>query len=348
MAKGAAHAQATMIAEETDMPAVCGSLQSLTRSWSRAASISASPLVPHDQQLLLRYSQSTQRSSFASDSTTAAGGRFSNDDAPQSDLWGGRWSTTKNAHLEGPNDYGTSGVKFIDATRQSPPSIDEGITLLTRLPQSASELCTRHSTFAQTVFNTMNLILGMGVLGSPLAFKHAGLLFGLLLFTWSAVTTLWTARMIDKCLDQDSSIESFADLAFAACGHRVRVAVMVLVAVELTAASVGQINLFADGARAFIEGSSDVTWKVFCGVAFVPLSCAPLRYLGISSALSVFCFFAGKGRPFGRGDIRNANFYAHSRRDCDRSGFDEAGGTWISSLTSAYVDFTQRMGRCAV
>ena len=333
------------------MLAVYGSLQSLTRSWSRAASITASPLGPHDQQARLRHSQSRRRLSFASDSTvTTAGGRFSNDDASQSDPWGRRWSstTTENPSLAGPRDDGISRVKSIDATRASRHSLDENSALLTKRPQPTRELHTTHSTFAQTVFNMMNLILGMGLLGLPLAFRNAGLLFGLVLFIWSAMTTMWTARMIGKCLVHDSDIDSFAAFAYAAYGPRARIAVMVLVAIELAAASIGQIILFADGAQLFVEGSSDVMWKVLCGVAFIPLSCAPLRYLGFSSALSVFCFLASKRKSSERGAITNANEYAHSHRDCDRGGFNEARGAWISSLTIADLIFTQRMGRRAV
>lgn len=342
----------TMAEEESDTLAVYGSLQSLTSSWSRAASFSVSPLIPYDQQSLLRSSQSRHRPSVASHSTTATSvaARFPGY-GPQSDPWGRRRSaTSESAHPLAPSDHGVSEGTAGDATAKPRPSIDEGTALLAGLPPPSIDepYYARHSTFAQTVFNTLNLLLGVGLLGMPLAFGHAGLLLGLVILTWSGMTTLWTGRMIDRCLSHDSSIKSYGDLAFAARGSRARVAVMVLVAIELTASSIGQIILFADGAQTFINGSSDIAWKVLCGVVFIPLSCAPLHYLGISSALSVFCFFASKGRSLERQDIINADDDTHSRRDGVGGRLDEACGSWVSSLTSARVNLSQRLDSRAI
>jgi hypothetical protein len=80
-----------------------------------------------------------------------------------------------------------SGGLSNDAAERLPPAIDETTSLLKGVVPSARKLYLARSSLAQTVFNMINLILGVGILSLPLAFKHAGLLLGLLLFTGSAV-----------------------------------------------------------------------------------------------------------------------------------------------------------------
>ena len=275
--------------EKDSAEPVDSSFQSLARSWSRAASFPVAELMPFDQQTLLAPSPLSRRASNAYSCMTET------EKAPVLD--GSNAGLSWSLLVEDARADKFSRPAY-DAADRLFSAIDETTALLSKPLTSAHALHRSRSSTPQTVFNLINLTLGIGFLGIPLALKHAGLLPGLLIFTASAVVTLWTARMIERCLNHDPGLRTYGDLACAAFGPRARVVVTMLVAVELTTASVGQIILFSDGIKILLGGQTDAVWKVICGAAFIPLSFAPLRYLGVSSALSVFCFFISKSGPW--------------------------------------------------
>ncbi|EOD44197.1 Amino acid transporter transmembrane [Neofusicoccum parvum] len=102
------------------------------------------------------------------------------------------------------------------------------------------------STLPQTIFNSVNVLIGIGLLSLPLAIKYSGWVIGILFFVFAAITTQYTAKLLAKCLDVDNSLITFADLAYVSFGHRARVAVSILFTLELLASFV--IMVFVDGA----------------------------------------------------------------------------------------------------
>ncbi|CBF77872.1 hypothetical protein AN8854.2 [Aspergillus nidulans FGSC A4] len=78
------------------------------------------------------------------------------------------------------------------------------------------------STVPQTVFNSVNVLIGVGLLSLPLAMKHAGWLFGLTFLLFAAIATSYTAKILAKCLDVDRGLVTYADLAYISFGHRAR------------------------------------------------------------------------------------------------------------------------------
>ena len=57
------------------------------------------------------------------------------------------------------------------------------------------------STLPQTVFNSINVLIGVGLLALPLAMRYSGWVFGLLFLVFSALTTSYTAKILAKCAD---------------------------------------------------------------------------------------------------------------------------------------------------
>ncbi|GAT30641.1 vacuolar amino acid transporter 1 [Aspergillus luchuensis] len=102
------------------------------------------------------------------------------------------------------------------------------------------------STVPQTIFNSVNVLIGVGLLSLPLALKHAGWLLGLLFLLFAAVATNYTAKILAKCLDADRSIVTYADLAYISFGHHARLATSLLFCLELVGACVALVVLFAD------------------------------------------------------------------------------------------------------
>lgn len=147
------------------------------------------------------------------------------------------------------------------------------------------------STLPQTIFNSVNVLIGIGLLSLPLAFKYSGWIIGLPFFIFSAVITSYTAKLLAKCLDKDVSLISFADIAYVSFGSKARIAISLLFTLELLATCVALVVLFADTLHSLISGLSIIGWKVVCGVIVIPLSFAPLRLLSFTSILGILCCF---------------------------------------------------------
>jgi vesicular inhibitory amino acid transporter len=145
------------------------------------------------------------------------------------------------------------------------------------------------STLPQTIFNSVNVLVGVGLLSLPLAFKYSGWVIGMIFLAFSAVATSYTAKLLAKCLDVDSSLITFADLAYVSFGNRARIAVSVLFSLELLAACVALVVLFADSMDDLIPGWGLLAWKITCGFILIPLVFLPLRFLSFTSVLGVMC-----------------------------------------------------------
>jgi len=149
------------------------------------------------------------------------------------------------------------------------------------------------STLPQTIFNSVNVLIGVGLLALPLALRYSGWVFGILFFFFAASSTSYTAKLLAKCLDVDSSLITFADLAYVSFGTKARVATSILFSLELIATCVALVVLFADSLDALTDNSWGLTeWKIVCGIILVPLSFLPLRFLSFTSVLGILsCLF---------------------------------------------------------
>ncbi|KAL9623272.1 MAG: hypothetical protein Q9160_002379 [Pyrenula sp. 1 TL-2023] len=150
------------------------------------------------------------------------------------------------------------------------------------------------STLPQTVFNSVNVLIGVGLLSLPLGIKYAGWLIGLLFLVFSAVVTRYTARLLAICLDAEPTLVTYADVAYVSFGHKARLVTSLLFSLELVAACVALVVLFADSLDALVPGYGVMQWKLLCALILVPLNFLPLRLLSISSILGIFCCTACK------------------------------------------------------
>jgi solute carrier family 32 (vesicular inhibitory amino acid transporter) len=150
------------------------------------------------------------------------------------------------------------------------------------------------STLPQTIFNSVNVLVGVGLLSLPLALKYSGWIVGMVFLLFSVISTSYTAKLLAKCLDVDSSLITFADLAYVSFGNKARVAVSILFSLELLAACVALIVLFADSMNDLVPGLDIIGWKVVCGIILMPLAFLPLRLLSFTSILGVMCCFGSK------------------------------------------------------
>ncbi|KAI9877919.1 MAG: hypothetical protein M1830_002436 [Pleopsidium flavum] len=147
------------------------------------------------------------------------------------------------------------------------------------------------STFPQTVFNSVNVLIGVGLLSLPLGMRYAGWLIGMGYLLFSAAITSYTASILAKCLDVDNSLVTFADLAYISFGSKARIATSILFSLEIMAACVALVILFSDSLDALIPGWGVVEWKIVCGIILIPLGFVPLRLLSFTSVLGILSCF---------------------------------------------------------
>jgi len=150
------------------------------------------------------------------------------------------------------------------------------------------------STVPQTIFNSVNVLIGIGLLSLPLAMKQAGWLLGLLFLVYSALTTSYTAKVLAKCLDVDRTLVTYADLAYISFGQQARLITSFLFCLELLGACVALVVLFADSLYALIPGLSILQWKIVCGIVLIPLNFLPLRFLSVTSILGIISCTSSK------------------------------------------------------
>ena len=151
------------------------------------------------------------------------------------------------------------------------------------------------STLPQTIFNSINVLIGVGLLSLPMGIKYAGWVCGIPALSACAAVTAYTAKLLARCMDQDASLTTFSDVAYISFGRNARVATSVLFTLELLAACVALIVLFADSLDLILPGLLTITqWKILCSVMLVPLNFLPLRLLSFTSVIGIMCCFGSE------------------------------------------------------
>ncbi|KAJ3341460.1 hypothetical protein HDU93_004861 [Gonapodya sp. JEL0774] len=104
------------------------------------------------------------------------------------------------------------------------------------------------STFAQTCFNAINILMGIGILSLPFAFALTSVAVGVTESIVLALVTNFTARILIRCMSDD--VQTYADLGHASFGPRGRISISILFIIELLTASVALVILASDSIQA--------------------------------------------------------------------------------------------------
>jgi vesicular inhibitory amino acid transporter len=176
------------------------------------------------------------------------------------------------------------------------PGKEQEPLLMKRVEEDGKVILTviGQSTLYQTVLNSTNVLIGVGLLTLPLGIKYAGWVVGLAFLTFSAIITKYTARQLGKCLDLDRSLITFADLAYISFGSGAQISIGILFTLELTAACVALFVLFGDSLDLLFPGWGVTEFKILLGIIMIPLSFVPLRLLGYTSSLGITCCLGGE------------------------------------------------------
>lgn len=143
------------------------------------------------------------------------------------------------------------------------------------------------STAPQTIFNSINVLIGVGLLALPVGLNLSGWYLGSFLLMVCAFSTYWTATLLSDCLDTDQTLMTYADLGFAAFGNRARLFISILFSIDLLGVGVSLIILFADSLNSLFPNISVITFKIIAFFVLTPLSFLPLRILSNISLLGI-------------------------------------------------------------
>ncbi|RKO97935.1 hypothetical protein CXG81DRAFT_11749 [Caulochytrium protostelioides] len=152
-------------------------------------------------------------------------------------------------------------------------------------------------TLAQTAFNAINMLLGIGVLAMPFAFRIAGWGGGLLLTWLLLAVTRYTALLIGRIMDtaviqradgRYTGVMSYADLGFVAFGRVGHTLIGSLFMMELFGASVALLILSADSFAVLWPEVAvvHIKWLIF-GVMVVTTIPRRFNIFGYTSLLGI-------------------------------------------------------------
>ncbi|EEH49802.2 uncharacterized protein PADG_05881 [Paracoccidioides brasiliensis Pb18] len=214
------------------------------------------------------------------------------------------------AQLHREHHFIETNTDIIDADADREPLV---VKRIQHRDGSKETIIVGQSTVAQTILNSVNVLIGIGLLSLPLGLKYAGWAIGIPLLLFSAVATAYTAKILAKCMDVDPTLVTYADLAYISFGPQARIITSLLFSLELMGACVALVVLFADSIDALIPGLGALRWKLICGAILIPLNFVPLRLLSLSSILGIFCctsivliiFVDGIIKPDSPGSLRD-------------------------------------------
>lgn len=152
---------------------------------------------------------------------------------------------------------------------------------------SAVTVLAGQSTKPQTIFNSINVLIGIGLFALPLGLSHAGWVLGLSMLTLFAFGTFYTAKLLSKCLDMDPTLMSYADLGYAAFGPKGRILISSLFTIDLLSCGVSLVILFGDSLNALFPKYSVNFFKILCFFIVTPPIFIPLNILSNISLLGI-------------------------------------------------------------
>ena len=147
------------------------------------------------------------------------------------------------------------------------------------------------STFLQSWFNTLNALVGVGILALPLAFSYAGWIGGPVLFLLAGFLTNYTGKVLAEIMAKQPTLRTYADIGSYAFGPKARVLVSMFFCLELWAVCVALIMLFADSVSALMDGLPIAVYKAIGLVIILPTIFLPLKLLSPVSVIGIISTF---------------------------------------------------------
>ncbi|KZT30339.1 hypothetical protein NEOLEDRAFT_1173781 [Neolentinus lepideus HHB14362 ss-1] len=143
------------------------------------------------------------------------------------------------------------------------------------------------STFGQTLFNSIAILLGIGMLSEPLAFAYAGWIGSSFLIIFYGYITCYTAKILAHIILDDPRLRSYADIGRKAFGPKSMPLTSAMFCLELFAVSVALVTLYADSLHSVVPSYSTDTYKIVGLLVLIPTVFLPLSLLSYTSILGI-------------------------------------------------------------
>ncbi|KAF7725567.1 hypothetical protein EC973_009522 [Apophysomyces ossiformis] len=154
-----------------------------------------------------------------------------------------------------------------------------------------SDVVVGQSTFCQSVFNSVNVLVGVGILALPLAFRMAGWIMGSIIFLFCTFLTNYTAKLLVRCLEAYRG-STYGDIGAAAFGDAGRNFVSCVFVIELFTLGVAVVILLGDGLSSLAPQLNPLTINLLCFAVLTPLLFLPIRKLAYASLIGVISGFS--------------------------------------------------------
>ncbi|KAK4758020.1 hypothetical protein SAY87_019321 [Trapa incisa] len=196
----------------------------------------------------------------------------------------------------------------------------------------------RQSSYGQAVLNGMNVLCGVGILSTPYAAREGGWA-GLAILLIFGVISCYTGILLRHCLDSQPGLETYPDIGQAAFGTSGRIAISIILYIELYACCVEHIILESDNLSSIFpnahislggfELDSHHLFAVMTALAVLPTvwlrDLSILSYISaggvIASVLIVLCLFW-------IGLVDHVEFHSRSTTTLNLSGLPVAIGLY--------------------
>ncbi|KAJ3315999.1 hypothetical protein HDV04_000207 [Boothiomyces sp. JEL0838] len=152
----------------------------------------------------------------------------------------------------------------------------------------------RRSNFSNSLFNSVNILMGTGLLSLPFAFSITGYGLGLVLLVLFAVITHHTGMLLGKCLNKckanDEAGFTYSDIGQAAFGIPGRTFISILFFLELGTVAVALVILTADSIVALFPMYDPMYVKIMVATSVIPVTWP--RSLSLISYISLIGIIA--------------------------------------------------------
>ncbi|KAG0168228.1 hypothetical protein DFQ28_000828 [Apophysomyces sp. BC1034] len=190
------------------------------------------------------------------------------------------------------NSTGTSNDRAPSLLFTNLDKVLTGHSMISVAEEIADPHYGKKSSYLQSVFNSVNILLGIGILALPLGFKCAGWAIGIFVFVFCCGLTNYTAKLLAKCLDTNPDAHTYGDMGASAFGLKGRIGVTALFITELIASSVALVVLLGDGIDSLYPGFDMITVRIISFLLLTPMLFLPVRHLSYTSLLGIISAFS--------------------------------------------------------
>ncbi|KAF9478044.1 hypothetical protein BDN70DRAFT_809596 [Pholiota conissans] len=152
---------------------------------------------------------------------------------------------------------------------------------------SASVIRGGQSTFGQTLFNSIAILLGVGMLSEPLAFAYAGWGIGTFLIFSYGFMSCYTAKILARIILSDHRLRSYSDIGRKAFGPKITPLISAMFCLELFTVCVILVTLYGDSLHALLPRYPSNVFKGWGNILLIPTVFLPLSLLSYTSIIGI-------------------------------------------------------------